>query len=82
MADYYWLTITYPDGRVVRTPHKGESISTRFCLRMKALGARLELGGLVGGPMAAQLAAIAKSEADRHTLRWRSQLPDAGGEDG
>lgn len=81
MADYYWLTITYPDGREVRTPHKGMEIQRRFRLRMAALGARLDLGELVVGPMAEQLVAIAKSEADRDTLGWRPQLEDPGGDD-
>jgi len=44
MADFYWLTVQYPDGREVETVHKGSEIRHNTARRWKPLGMRGEIG--------------------------------------
>lgn len=80
MADYSWLTITYPSGWVVTTPHRGHRVASKLSRSLGALGARLDLGGPVQGRMAEALREIDEAQEERARLDWRAHL-DCEGED-
>lgn len=81
MADYYRLSVHYPDGREVATVHKGTEIPRNTLRRWKPLGMHGEIGARLAEEAEEYWRQLDKVLFARRTLGWHPQMPEEESDD-
>jgi len=81
MADYYKLVLHYPDGREVKTVHKGMDLRPAIAHRFSALGIRAEIGDRLAEEAQRYWEALNKQLFAATALGWNPQMREEEGDD-